>query len=457
MINITYFKEDIMRSLSVEDIVEATGGKVIYGNSNTFIGVSTDSRTIREGELFIALKGNRFDGHQYLHEALQKGSGAIVHSHPDESFEGKTIIFVNDTLKALQEIARHLRIKKGIPVIGITGSNGKTTTKELVASILGTSYKVLKNEGNLNNNIGLPLSLMKIEDDDEVVVLEMGASASGEIKELCEIAVPNYGVITNISYAHIEGFKNLETVRKTKIELLDYIKIAIVNADDPFLMEGIRTSGFKGLLIRYGIKNNAEIRATDIKLAEKGSVFTLLTGENKSTEIHSMISGECNIYNVLAAASIGYLFNVDLLDIKKAIDSFSGVSMRLEIKERDGMTVISDVYNANPASMEQAIKELARIKKGRTIAVLGDMLELGSYEEEAHRKLGRLLSELSIDIFIAVGSRMVFAASEFKGTLFTVQDADEAGKLLRDIKVGNDTVLIKGSRVMRMERVLSDG
>lgn len=443
--------------LTIEDIIAATGGKAIYSNSNAFTGVSIDSRTIKEGELFIALRGSRFDGHNFLNEALDKGSGAIVSFPQVKPVKGKTIIYVNDTLKALQTIARYVRLRREIPVIGITGSNGKTTTKELIASILGTGYRVLKNTGNLNNHIGLPLSLTRIRNADEIVVLEMGASGPGEIKELCDIAVPNYGVLTNISQSHLEGFKDLETIRKTKLELLDYISIAVVNADDPFMMEGVRVSGFKGWLIRYGIKNSAEIYATDIRLHEKGSIFNLHTGENKSIEVHPKISGMFNIYNLLAAASVGYLFNIDLLNIKDAIDSFTGVPMRLEFKELNGIKIISDVYNANPASMEEAIKELVRIKKGRIIAVLGDMLELGSYGEEAHRRLGRLMSELPIDIFIAAGPLMTFAASEFKGSVYKLQSAVEAGRLLRDISKKGDTVLIKGSRGMNMERVLADG
>ncbi|NCO67570.1 MAG: UDP-N-acetylmuramoyl-tripeptide--D-alanyl-D-alanine ligase [Nitrospirae bacterium CG_4_10_14_0_8_um_filter_41_23] len=443
--------------LTIEDIIAATGGKAIYSNSNAFTGVSIDSRTIREGELFIALKGSRFDGHNFLNEALDKGSGALVNFPPVEPVKGKTIIYVDDTLKALQGIARYLRLRRDIPVIGITGSNGKTTTKELIASILGTKYRVLKNIANLNNHIGLPLSLTRINDTDEVVVLEMGASGPGEIKDLCEIAVPNYGVLTNISQAHLEGFKDLETIRKTKLELLDYISAAVVNADDPFMTEGIRTDRFKGRLVRYGIKNSAEIHATDIRLYEKGSIFNLHIGENGSIEVHPKISGMFNIYNLLAAASVGYLFNIGLLNIKNAIDSFTGLPMRLEFTELNGVKIINDVYNANPASMEEAIKELVRVKKGRIIAVLGDMLELGSHGEEAHRRLGRLMSGFPIDIFIAVGPLMSFAASEFNESVYKLQSAVEAGKLLRDICKKGDTVLIKGSRGMNMERVLADG
>lgn len=448
-------RKEYLVNVRVEDIIKATGGKILSRNADVFSGISIDSRTIQDGELFIALKGERFDGHDFLCEALERGNGAVVNRYQNESIGGKTIIYVNDTLEALQKIAQYMRrLKRNIPIIGITGSNGKTTTKELTALILGTRYRVLKNKGNFNNNIGLPLSLAGIHEADEMGVLEMGASAPGEIRDLCEIAMPQYGVLTNISYAHLDGFKDLETVRKTKLELLDYIDVAVVNADDPFLMEGVHASGFKGWVVRYGIKNYAEICATHIRLQRQGSVFHLKTAENKSLEVHTKIFGMFNIYNILAASSVGYLFNIDLEDMKNAIESFVGIPMRLEIKDINGIKVISDVYNANPASMEGALQELTRVRKGRAIAVLGDMLELGAYEKKAHRKIGRLLRELSVDILITVGPRMIFAAKEFKGRVYKVKSAEAAGRLLQNIYNKGDTVLIKGSRGMNMEKVL---
>jgi UDP-N-acetylmuramoyl-tripeptide--D-alanyl-D-alanine ligase len=447
-------KED-MGTLTTEDITAATGGYVLSGDARSFSGVSTDSRRTKDGELFIALKGERFDGHTFVDDALGKCTGAIVEHQNRELRRDRTIIYVKDTLKALQDIARYIRLKRDVPVIAVTGSNGKTTTKELIASILGSDYRVLQNEGNLNNHIGLPLSLTKMSEEDEIVVLEMGASAPGEIKSLCEIAQPTCGVITNIGHAHLEGFRDIGTTRTTKLELLDYADTAVVNADDLFLMEGVTGSGFRGQLIRYGIKNPADIFATDIQLLEKGSVFNLHFDEQQ-IRVNPQISGMFNVLNILAAASVGRLFNIGLEGIRQAVDSFGGVPMRLEYKALDGITVISDVYNANPASMEAAIAEIVRIRKGRVIAVLGDMLELGNYQEEAHRKIGRLMSEHSVDIFIAVGPLMSVAASEFHGVVHKVKSPEEAGRLLREIWQQGDTVLIKGSRGMHMEKVLAD-
>jgi UDP-N-acetylmuramoyl-tripeptide--D-alanyl-D-alanine ligase len=445
---------EIKGVLKIEDIIAATDGKFIGRNAHAFTGVSIDSRSIQRGELFIALRGERFDGHDFLQDALRIGSGAIVKFPPAELIEGKTIISVEDTLKALQRIAQYMRMKRVIPVIGITGSNGKTTTKELIASILSSTYRVLKNAGNLNNHIGLPLTLTRISEEDEAVVLEMGASAQGDIEELCEIAVPDYGVLTNISPSHLEGFKDMETLRRTKLEILSYIRVAVVNADDSFLMDGIQASGFKGRIVRYGINNDAEIYATDIRLHEKGSTFLLHVGKNTSIEVNPKISGRFNIYNLLAAVSVGHIFHIELRNIKNVIDSFVSIPMRFEIKELDGLHVISDVYNANPASMEEALKELVRLRKKRAIAVLGDMLELGPYGDEAHRRLARWMSELPIDIFVAIGPLMSAAASEFSGTVFTFQNSIEAREKIKGICREGDTLLIKGSRGMNMERVL---
>jgi UDP-N-acetylmuramoyl-tripeptide--D-alanyl-D-alanine ligase len=456
MNNPTCFDQETAKILKLEDVMRATGGELISGHSVSFGGVCIDSRKIKEGELFIALKGDRFDGHDFIREALEKGSGAVVSLSEFEPIKDKTIISVKDTLKALQDIARFLRLKRDIPVVAVTGSNGKTTTKELIASILDTRYRVLKNSGNFNNHIGLPLSLTDIADEDEVIVLEMGASGPGEIKELCNIAEPDYGVLTNISPAHLEGFKDIETVRKTKLELLGAVGVAVVNADDPFMMEGIYQSGFRGSLVRYGIQSPADVCATDIKLHEEGSSFILHVPENTSIAVNPKISGMFNIYNLLAAASVGHLFNIDMVSMKSVIDSFTGLPMRLQFREVCGVRVISDMYNANPASMAAAVRELVRTRKGRAIAVLGDMLELGVYEEEAHRQLGRLMSGLQIDIFIAVGPRMAFAVSEFSGEVYSLQAAAAAGRLLKDILKEGDTVLIKGSRGMGMEKALEE-
>lgn len=440
--------------MNIEDIIAATGGQVICGDVHTFSGVSIDSRSIQRGELFVALKGPRFDGHTFLPEALQIGNGAIVKVPPPEQIEGKTIISVKDTLVALQRMARHMRLKRSIPLVGVTGSNGKTTTKELIASILGSTYRTLKNTGNLNNQIGLSLALARIDEKDKAAVLEMGASALGDIQELCEIALPDYGVLTNVSPSHFEGFKDMETLRRTKLEILKYVHEVVVNADDSFLMEGIQTLGFKGKIVRYGINNSAEIYATDINLRERGSHFLLHIGKKTYFKVHPTISGRFNIYNILAAVSVGHIFHIELEKMKNAIDSFRSIPMRFEVKETGGIRIINDVYNANPASMEEAIKELVRLRMKRAIAILGDMLELGVYAEDAHRRLVKWMSALPIDILIAIGPLMSSASPEFSGKVYTFRNSLESRETVKNICKRGDTVLIKGSRGMSMEKVL---
>lgn len=448
----------IMKDLSLREIIEATGGRMLAGEpcDVAFNGVSIDSRTIKKGELFIPIKGYRFDGHDFLGEAMKNGAGALVSIPPAEPFKGKSVIYVRNTLRALQDIARYARKKSGALVIGVTGTNGKTTTKELIAQIAGLRHRVLKNSGNLNNHIGMPLSLVGINDDDEFAVMEMGASIKGDIELLCDIALPDYGVITNIGPGHLEGFGNLDIVRSTKLELYDAVKRIALNADDRFLMEGV--SGKEGKdIVLFGIDNKVDVFAEDIALYDRHSVFTLCLGGERRAVVRINIPGRFNVYNALAAASVCTTVGMDIMEIKEGIESFTGVPMRLEVKDLFGAMVINDVYNANPASMEEAIKELVRLKRQRAIAVLGDMLELGSYSEEAHRRLGRWISDLNVDLLIAVGPMMAMAADEFSakgGQSVKVRDAFEAGRVLLGFCGSNDTVLVKGSRSMGMENVL---
>jgi len=446
------YHEKMMGLLKLEDIVKATGGRVLSGTSEKFTGISIDSRSIREGELFVALKGDHFDGHDFINPALINGSGVLVQSSPSELPGNKTIILVKDTLAALQALARYLRSKMALPVIGVTGTNGKTTTKELVSSIFGQHHKVLKTTGNLNNHIGLPLCLARMEGDEDIMVLEMGSNRKGDIKELCEIALPAFAVVTNVGPAHLEGFGSIEAVRDTDLEILAYAKAAAVNADDAFLLEGAKN--YNGRLITYGIKNTADVYAKDIMLGTRGSGFKLCFSDKKRIAVNLQLSGLFNIYNALAAASAADALGVGLEDIKNGLESFGGVPMRLEIMEMLGALVISDVYNANPASMEEALKELVRLKRKRTIAVLGDMLELGGYAQEAHKKLLRLASALMIEVLVAVGPEMGRAAEEFKGTCYKSENSDSARAVLLSICREGDAILIKGSRGMRMEKVL---
>ncbi len=464
--------------LSIREIAEATGGEIASGGEVCVSGVSIDSRTIQPGELFIALKGDRFDGHDYVPDVLKICGGVLVGRSEFSaaaggfslkgvgiggSVQGKAIVLVDDTLRALHNLARSIRKKFRGPVIGVIGSNGKTTTKELLAAILGTRMKVLKTTGNLNNHIGMPLSLARSDADVGAMVLEMGTNRPGDIKELCDIAPPDIGVITNIGFEHLEGFGSLDTVRDSELEILPYAKKLVLNADDAFLSEGVRER-FQGEALSFGIESShADMAAGDISLSDEGMHFSLCAGSERIS-IHSGLSGRFNIYNSLAAACAAYAVGFSLQEIKKGLESFRGVNMRFEVRKDKGVTYLNDSYNANPSSMEESVKELARRmqpaggngqKYKRAIAVLGDMLELGDYGITAHRKLGQWMSGLPVGVFIGVGPLMALAVSEFKGKGMHSGTSEDAGTALSSIVREGDIVLIKGSRGMKMEKALS--
>ncbi|RMG69337.1 MAG: UDP-N-acetylmuramoyl-tripeptide--D-alanyl-D-alanine ligase [Nitrospirae bacterium] len=447
---------------TLNEIVEATGGRLLLKGADLFTGLSIDSRTIRDGELFIALKGERFDGHDFLGQALQRANGALVSYPPTIPQRGKSIIYVSNTLKALQAIARHRRASRNVKVIGITGTNGKTTTKEMIGAILKKRFSVLLSSGNLNNQIGMPLSLSGLN-GQEIAVLEFGASQPGDIDELCRISSPDVGVITNIGPGHIAGFGSLEMVRDTKLEIAGYADILVLNSDDRLLRERIETLKERGKrVVTFGLEEQANYRAVDIKRTEESISFKVVGGEYGKIDLELPLIGLFNVYNALAAVSVAGLFSIDAGLVSEAIGAFRGVPMRVERREFKGALLISDLYNANPASMEEALKELASLRKKRAIAVLGDMLELGAYEETAHRKIGRLVAELPVDVLITVGQRMAYAGEEFQQNTngsrlhFHASEVDEAKRLLEGLVREDDTVLVKGSRGMKLERILEE-
>ncbi len=452
-----------MTVLSVRDILEATRGRLVCGEPETFTGVSTDSRTISEGEVFFAIRGGRFDGHDFVEKALLKGAGAVVDSVPRKLPEGRVIIRVGDTLRALQDLAGFIRMKRHIPVVAVTGSSGKTTTKEMIYSILSQRFRTLKNEGNLNNHIGLPLSLLRLAADDEAAVLEMGMNARGEIRRLCGIAVPDYGVITNIGPAHIGRLGSLEAVRDAKLEILPGLEAAVVNADDACLMEGMKAAeDFSGRIITFGMDNDAHVRAGDVRVGEGGCSFTLETPGSGSLPVALKVHGRFNVYNSLAAAAACLSLGMSIGEIKTGLESFRPVPMRFELIKGDAITLIDDSYNANPSSMEEALRETRRLARGgRTVAVLGDMGELDEYAEDGHRAVGRMVYGMNIDVLVAVGSKMGLAAEEIRRAgaedrvpeVFVFEDAGEAERAVVDILKPGDTVLIKGSRMMSMEKI----
>jgi UDP-N-acetylmuramoyl-tripeptide--D-alanyl-D-alanine ligase len=447
---------------SIEEILKATAGRLISGNPLQYInGISTDSRTIAKGELFIALKGKNFDGHFFINDCITKGAAGVIVSEDTELFCSKPafIIKVDNTLKALGDIAHFHRTRFHIPVIGITGSNGKTTTKDMVAAALSAKYKVLKSPGTFNNFVGLPLALLKLNTDHQVCVLEMGTSALGEIARLCEIAKPNIGVITNVGPSHLESFKDIETVSQAKMELFSGFSgndIAIWNADDPMLSGLYET--LKSKKRTFGLSDGCDFRATSIEYVEGGWRFAL--DESKLVKIKLL--GKHNVYNALAALAVGLTLEVDYQHIYTALLNFTTPAMRMEILQIVGVTIINDSYNSNPKSMESAIHVLSSFNtKGRRVLVSGDMLELGAVSNYFHHQLGINVAESGIDIFIGVGSLSQEAAASSvragmnKDAVWFCKDSKEAGELLLKILHTGDVVLIKGSRAMNMEKACS--
>lgn len=447
--------------LSADTILKATGGRIITRGADSFAGISTDSRTVSSAEIFLALKGERHDGHDYLEGALSKSAGAIVGrermSSVPPSARGKTIICVEDTLSALHDIARHLRAAFSGHVIGIVGSNGKTTTKELTASILERRCNVLKTPGNLNNHIGMPLSMTRLTPDTGAMVLEMGTNRPGDVETLCRIALPDSAVITNIGYEHLEGLGTLDKVRDAELEILPFVRRVVANGDDHFLMDGLRRS-FRGEMLTFGIESAAgDVTAGEILFTSAGLRFTVSRGD-ASADLQTRLWGRANAYNCLAAAAMASALGFSLQEIKEGIEAFKGVAMRYEVLEYGGATIINDVYNANPSSVRESLGELSRMATGpqsrRAIAVLGDMFELGEHEVGHHESIGKWMSSLSVDLFIAAGPLMAKAAACFSGTAVCVSSSAEAGRYLSGALKAGDVVLIKGSRGMKMEQVM---
>jgi UDP-N-acetylmuramoyl-tripeptide--D-alanyl-D-alanine ligase len=456
--------------LTIEEVLRATGGKLLQGKENAFFqGISTDSRTIAEGELFIALKGSRFDGHHYALEALEKKAGGVLIEEDKvgdirwNGYRSRAVIAVKDTLDALGDIARDWRCKYGIPVVALTGSNGKTTTKEMMAACLETTFPILKTKGNLNNLIGVPLTLLTLTEKERVMVLEMGMNVPGEIRRLTEIVEPDVGLITNIQKVHLEGIGSLERLKEEKGELFRRMRrdgTILVNQDDPRVVD--LASDYPGQKITFGIEHPAEVMAKEIRLGgAEGTFFTLIL-EGEAMEIHLRLLGRHFIPNALSAIAAACLFGVEVKQVKEALENFKSIPMRMEIIPlKGGKTLINDAYNANPHSMGLALETLVEAKgEGRAIAVLGDMLELGNFTKEAHEQLGEKVSELSIDFLLALGEEAPIVVESAIRHGFplervrVVESHSEAISILKQMIQNGDWILVKGSRRMAMEKIV---
>lgn len=446
--------------LSLKEIIDATGGKLLSGDINSTIsGVSTDSRTINEGELFIPLKGENFDGEMFIEDALKIGSASLTESINYVSNNNKPIIFVDNTKDALHKIAKYYREKFQIPFVAVTGSSGKTTTKDMIYDVLSMKYNVLKTQGNFNNEIGLPLTIFRLNKDHDMAVVEMGMSGFGEIRRLKNIAGPNIAVYTNIGVAHIEKLGSRENILKAKSELVEDFKegyTVILNADDDMLVKLTDKKGPQ--YITYGI-DNGDVKAFDIVLKEESIKYKVII-DGYTMDVELNVPGKHNVYNSLAAICIGIKFGVNKEDMRKALANFQPSAMRLNIIDVSGLKIINDAYNANPASMKAALSVLKEYKDRRKIAVLGNMLELGDYSDLAHEEVGKYVKDENIDVLITVGD---FASKIAEGAIKNGMDAKnvmicknnvEAIELIKEIRNDNDVFLIKGSRGMKMEEIV---
>lgn len=447
--------------MKVSRILKATGGKLLSGDRNADIDlskVSTDSRSIKREEFFIALSGPNFCGSLFLEDALKKGaSGAIVEDCAIGQVDrDKILISVKDAVKAMQDIASAHRAQFNIPVIAVTGSNGKTTVKEMIATVLSSKYSVLKNEGTKNNHVGVPQTLLKLNASHRMCVLEFGTNHKGEIETLTKIARPTMAVITNIGPSHLEHLIDLDGVYREKKSVLDTMGrdgIAVVNGDDPYLRK-IKRGKFK--VLRYGLDESNDMRASDIRNASGRLEFNV----NGKDEYSLKLLGVHNVQNALAAIAVAYSFGISRSACRKALLKFKPSSMRLNTLTVNGLSVINDSYNSNPASMRTALDAMRTCRVNARWVASGDMLELGKHARQLHRSAGRLAAESGVSGLMAFGkfSRDTLSGAREggipKNRLWYCSSHNQIADIIRKVAGAGDAVLIKGSRGMRMEKVI---
>ncbi|GJM34313.1 MAG: UDP-N-acetylmuramoyl-tripeptide--D-alanyl-D-alanine ligase [Saprospiraceae bacterium] len=419
-------------------------------------GICTDTRKLQQGDLFFALKGDRFNGNLFAKTALDAGAAFAIIDDPTLADE-PGMIWVDDTLKCLQDLAHHHRSQLDIPIIALTGSNGKTTTKELMAVVMGSHYPLQYTKGNLNNHIGVPLSLLSIGPDAEVAIIEMGANHQGEIDALCRIAAPTHGLVTNIGKAHLEGFGGEEGVRKGKSELFRYLEetggVAFVNLSEPHLL-----ALSEGVNKRIFYKQDEVCRNTGpfyaVRLVEANPfVVAEFLGENSQPlQINSELIGQYNFSNIMTAIVIGWYFKVPGDQIKSAIESYVPANNRSQLLHLGSNTLILDAYNANPSSMQQALMALKVMKGEKKMAILGDMLELGQESENAHQEIAQLANELLLVNLVLVGPH--FAEIAHTLNLKHFEDATALGTWFQEQVFEDTLILLKGSRGMALEKIL---
>lgn len=453
--------------MKVEDIIKATNGRLLVGDPQEDCeNFCTDTRKIQKGDIYVGLKGEKFNGNEYYKEALEKGakvaviSGIEVTKEDLDQYKDKTIIEVKDSLEAFGDIAAYKRDLYDIPVVQITGSVGKTSTRDIIANVVRTQYKTLQTEGNQNNAIGLPTTLLKLK-DHEAVVVESGMNHLGEIRYLGKIAKPTVAVITNIGTAHIGFLGSRENILKAKLEILENLKpdgYIVINNDNDMLNKWAKEDT-KYKKYTFGIDEKSDVMAYNIKVNENYSTYNVKI-DNKEYSVKVPVSGVHFVYNSLCAIAVGNLLNISPENIIKGIETFTLTKNRMEIdKIKDNVTVINDAYNASYDSMKAAIEYLKGIPGDRKIAVLGDMFELGEFSEEIHRKVGIEVFTHKIDVLLTVGNESKYIAEEVKylgmpkENVVSFDTNEEAINYLNKTLRKNDVVLLKAANGMHFLKI----
>jgi UDP-N-acetylmuramoyl-tripeptide--D-alanyl-D-alanine ligase len=439
------------------EFMQATGE---FDPATVAMGYSIDSRTLQPGELFFAVRGERLDGHDFVEAALTKGAvAAVVENQQLSRFVSKTrLLAVDDPLVALQRLGAAVRRLWGKPLIGVTGSAGKTTTKDAIAHVLGTRHRVLKSQGNLNNHFGMPLQLLKLEPEHEIAVIEMGMSHAGEITALAKLAAPDCGVVTMVAPVHLEFFESIAAIARAKYELIESLHaggIAVLNADDEYVSQFGRD--FHGRVVTFGLHKPADVSAQNIESrGPLGSAFDIVA-DGASERAGLSLLGEHNIYNALAAVAVGLQYDVSLPTAAESLATLPAGDKRGEILNIGGATVINDCYNSNPKALDSMVRSLAEMPAQRRIVVAGEMLELGAAAEAMHRDAGAHMAQAGIDLLLGVrglAQAMVAGAAQAGMRADFVPTPEEAGEWLqREVRPG-DVVLLKASRGVRLERAL---
>lgn len=439
--------------MNLKEIALACGGQIVGDETVEVTHFSNDTRTIQAGALYIPIIGEVFDGHQFISQAFEKGAVASLTSKKDETYT-HPVIYVEDTLKALQDIAHYTAQKAGVPVVGITGSVGKTSTRDMVGAVVASQFNTLKTIGNYNNNIGLPLTIMRYT-SEEAMVLEMGMNHLREIALLADIARPNIGVITNVGTAHIGLVGSRENILKAKLEMAEFFdenNTLIINMDNDMLRKFKEEASVNYRIKTFGIHHACDVKAENVELYESRSTFDY---NNHHFEVN--VPGEHFVLNALAAIAVGECLNIPYEKMQAAIANFELTKNRMDFVDlKNGIQIIDGTYNANLDSMLSSLAVLGRYER-RKVAVLADMLELGEYSEELHLKTGKAVDENKIDVLICVGkeSKHIIEGAENTSEKHWFSSNDEAYHYLKTILQKEDIVLVKGSNSMRLKEIIT--